>query len=317
MRKVVAILAGVGLLTAVLLVKRTAVVTVETPPEPVAEAQAQAAPSSAIEEKPTINIPEDSSPRGEFERLVRTDAGPDRLNAMLKLARSWAEQNPQKAAETFLTQTSGSERARGVAQAVSVWAKTDPTAALEWLSQTPMDPTLATTIRTQLYATWAAINPNSAVENAVAGGFTGPELNAIFSSWATHNLEAAIQYQDDKLPPSLQKQIWPVLLLTAAAQKSPFADSLFDDFFASNPTPAELLAIGKTLSGNSPHLAGLVADRMPASEGEVLRRRISSLHPDFLQTAGNVTDTSDASVAAAPRVLIPEAGGEPANSIPR
>jgi hypothetical protein len=243
-----------------------------------------------------------------------------RLNAMIQLARIWAAQDPRRAAETFLTQASDSERARGVAQALSTWAKSHPAAARQWLSETVSDPTLSAMLRKQLYSAWAGSDPTGALADAMAMNSTGPELDGIFGTWAASDLEAAVKYQEEKLPANLQKQLYPVLLLSAAAQKSPLAETIFADYFASNPAPVDLLTMGKALSGTEPKFAGLIAEKLsPSLDADMLRQKIAAHFPGSSQVAavGVIEDSQEAGIPAAKRGVLTEAGAELSNSVPR
>jgi hypothetical protein len=322
---------------AVLLGKRTAVVNAPSPAtiaKPAVEAgkfSAQTAVAQALAE--ALGKPEEDAslaiadlvaewslrdPNALFQALLQMEAGPTRANALIQLAGLWAASDPKLAAETFYAQTSEEERKRGVAQAISKWAKSNPGEARKWLEDVVDDQALRAQLRKQLYAAWALNDPAGAVQDAITSNAIGGEVNAIFSSWAASDLDEAVKFHDEKLPADLQKQTRANLLLAAAAQKSPLAGALFEDFVASQPAWGELADMGKVLSATDPKLAMLIADKLsPSPEADLLRHRIASLHPGEPPAMAVLEDSIEAGIPSAPRRIIPAAGAEPSNSIPR
>lgn len=341
MRSAVIAIVIVVVAAAVLLGRRTAVVNAPSGPAVSVEAvkpasgpgkfSAQTAVAGALaeaisksEEDASLAIADlvaewsQRDPKALFEALLRMEPGAQRSNALIQLSGLWAANDPKLAAETFYAQTSDDERKRGVAQAISKWAKTDPAAARKWLEDVVDDQLLRGQLRQQLYAAWALNDPAGAVQDVISSKAAGGEVNAIFSAWAAADLEAAVKFHDEKLPADLQKQTRANLLLAAAAQKSPAAGPLFEDFVDSQPGWAELADMGKVLSATDPKLALLIAEKLsPSPEADLLRRRVATLHPGETPPLVVLEDSVEAGIPIAPRRIIPAASAELSNSIPR
>jgi hypothetical protein len=300
MRLAIAILMILG--AAVLLTRQTAV-------PPVSHDDAAGAPAqgtAAIRDRHT-EIQTERGSQSDFEKLIRLDPGADRANGMVRLAGIWAKENPQFALESILAQTSGTERARGAAQALGTWAKADPLAAKAWLDKASLDPSITPLLRTRLYSAWAENDPRTAIAEAMRSG-TGEEINAVFGVWGAQDLEGAVAFQD-QLSPALQKETRATLLLIAAAQKSEWADALFEEFLLETSDSAELIRVGKALSGTHPELAALVLDHLSAGpETEAYRRKVSLLTAD--------ANIQEAGIPTASRRLIRAPDAEPVNSLP-
>ena len=103
-----------------------------------------------------------SDPSATFNALLRGPEGELRHNALIQLAAIWAERNPQLAADTFKTQTAGDENERGVAQAITTWAKTDPMAALNWVNQNSSDVESRNPLRERFYSAGSSVEPEDA-----------------------------------------------------------------------------------------------------------------------------------------------------------
>jgi hypothetical protein len=220
------------------------------------------------------------NPAAVFSALLRAPEGATRQNALVQLAAIWAESDPRAAADAFKAQTSDEERDRGVAQVIATWAKIEPMAALEWVNQSDAGADSRSPLREQLYSSWASVEPETAARYALAHGGSAQELDAVFGSWANSDLAAALQFQKNELSPEAQIRARPVLLLSAAGQNSPFAETILNEFLSSNPTRDEALRIGKSLSSLQPRLAHMIANQLPAGpDTEALRNRIAALNP--------------------------------------
>ena len=275
--------------------------SVPVTPEEIAEAKTAASPKQTRQKNPAedlaraFQLSEDEAhkeissiiedwgatdPQGAFNALTRAPEGELRHNALIHLAGIWAESNPQLVAEIFKAQTSGDEQERGMAQAITTWAKNDPMAALNWVNQNSPTVDSRSPLRERLYTAWASVEPEAATRHALTQNSSPYELDAALASWGHSDLAAAVAFQKKEFSSDQQNRARPPLLLAAGAQNSPLAEALLSEFLAANPTREEALRIGKALSSLQPKLAQTIADVLPPGpDTEALRNRIASFAP--------------------------------------
>lgn len=160
----------------------------------------------------------DTDPETGFSWASALPDGPFKEQAVQSVLVSWADQFPEEAAAQVSRAGLSGDTAAIVA---SVWAKSDPAAAVTWASGLPAGPEQESALREAISA-WSASAPLSALEWAErrAGQDNGDLVSGILGTWATMDVGSA--YEWARTRPDAAALIEPVLQSWSAQNPQAF-----------------------------------------------------------------------------------------------